>query len=420
MPTMPSLRKNIVSLYGVQIAAYAAPLVTLPWLTRVLGPDGYGQIAFCNAVTSYFVLFADYGFNFSATRAVALHAADRDGRSKVFWNTLVAKALLATVGFPCLLLLTLLSRHFAAERSLLMITYLIVVGTVLTPTWYFQGTERQTVLSSITITVRVLSVPAVFVFVRSAQDVHLAALISSALPAIGGVLCMIFLYRDGQIERFHFDPRELARVLRDGWHLFVSTASISLYGATNSVVLGLLAGHAAVGHYSAAEKLVQAAQGLLLPINQSVFPRVSRLFGESRESAFALIRKVLRVQGSIALALSLALLAVAPVLIRLIFGSQYEDTIDILRWLALLPFLVGLSNVLGIHTMMAMGMNRMVSRILVSAGAINLVLLLVLATRFDAVGAAMSVVITEFFVTATMAAVLQRNNVPIFRVPAPT
>lgn len=420
MPTMSSLRKNIASLYGVQIAAYVAPLVTLPWLTRVLGPDGYGQIAFCNAVTSYFVLFADYGFNFSATRAVALHAADRAGRSKVFWNTLVAKSLLAVVGFPCLLLLTFLSQHFAAERSLLMITYLIVVGTVLTPTWYFQGTERQTVLSAITITVRVLSVPAVFVFVRSAQDVHLAALISSALPAIGGVLCMIFLYRDGQLERFRFDSRELVRVLRDGWHLFVSTASISLYGATNSVVLGLLAGHAAVGHYSAAEKLVQAAQGLLLPINQSVFPRVSRLFGESRESAFALIRKVLRIQGSVALALSLALLAVAPVLIRLVFGSQYEATIDVLRWLALLPFLVGLSNVLGIHTMIAMGMNKVVSRILVSAGAINLVLLLMLAPRFGAVGAAMSVVVTEFFVTATMATVLQRSNVPIFRVPAPT
>jgi len=129
---------------------------------------------------------------------------------------------------------------------------------------------------------------------------------------------------------------------------------------------------------------------------------------------------VLRIQGSVALALSLALLAVAPVLIRLVFGSQYEATIDVLRWLALLPFLVGLSNVLGIHTMIAMGMNKVVSRILVSAGAINLVLLLVLAPRFGAVGAAMSVVVTEFFVTATMATVLQRSNVPIFRVPAPT
>jgi O-antigen/teichoic acid export membrane protein len=416
----PSLRKNIVSLYGVQLAAYVVPLATLPWLTRVLGPAGFGRIAFCNAVISYFVLFADYGFNYSATRAVALHCADRAARSRVFWNTLVAKALLATIGFPMLLLLTALFADFAAERSLLMVTYLTVVGTVLTPTWYFQGTERQTVLSGITIAVRVLSVPVVFLCVRSAQDVQLAATISCGLPVIGGMLCMFFLYRDRQIDAFRFAPRELLRPLRDGWHLFISTASISLYGATNSVVLGLIAGPAAVGHYSAAEKLVQATQGMLLPINQSVFPRVSRLFGESRESAFALIRKVLRVQGAIALALSLLLVAVAPLLIRIVFGAAYEATIDVLRWLALMPFLIGLSNVLGVHTMIAMGMNREVSRILISAGAINIVLLLVLTPRFGAVGAAMSVVTTEFFVTTAMAVVLRRSNVPIFRVPAVT
>jgi PST family polysaccharide transporter len=420
MPQPSSLRKNIASLYGVQIAAYIAPLATLPWLTRVLGPSGYGQLAFCNAVVSYFVLFADYGFNFSATRAVALHSADRAGRSRVFWNTIVVKALLAGIGFLCLLLLTTLFDRFAADRSLFLITYLTVIGTVLTPTWYFQGTERQTVLSGITITVRLLGVPAVFACVHSVQDVPVAAAISSGLPVIGGLLSLGFLYREGQIDAFQFNRRELLRVLKDGWHLFVSTASISLYGATNSVVLGLLAGNAAVGHYSAAEKLIQAAQGMLLPINQSVFPRVSRLFGESRDSAFALIRKVLRIQGGIALALCLLLLCVAPFLIRLVFGSAYEETIDVLRWLALLPLLVGLSNVLGIHTMMAMGMNKAVARILVSAGAVNIVLLLAFAPRFAAVGAAMAVVTTEFFVTAAMATVLQRNKVPIFRVPAPT
>jgi PST family polysaccharide transporter len=269
MPQPPSLRKNVASLYAVQIASYAAPLATLPWLTRVLGPAGFGQLAFCSAVIAYFVLFADYGFNYSATRAVALHSHDRVGRSKVFWNTIIAKALLATAGFPCLLLLTVLFDKFAAERPLLLINYLTVLGTVLTPTWYFQGTERQTVLSGITIAVRLISVPAVFMLVRSTQDLRTAVAISSGLPVIGGVLCLAFLFKDEQIDALRLDGRDLIRVLQDGWHLFVSTASISLYGATNSVVLGLLAGNTAVGHYSAAEKLIQAAQGMLVPINQS-------------------------------------------------------------------------------------------------------------------------------------------------------
>src|SRR6202034_4733263 len=100
---VPSLRKNIASLYAVQMASYLAPLVTLPWLTRVLGPSGFGQLSFCGAVIGYFVLFADYGFNYSATRQIALLYGDRAGRSKVFWNTITVKGLLAIAGFPCLL-----------------------------------------------------------------------------------------------------------------------------------------------------------------------------------------------------------------------------------------------------------------------------------------------------------------------------
>jgi PST family polysaccharide transporter len=420
MPHQPSLRKNIASLYAVQIASYLAPLVTLPWLTRVLGPSGFGQLSFCGAVIGYFVLFADYGFNYSATRQIALHHGDRAGRSKIFWNTITVKGILATAGFPCLLALTLCVDKFAAERSLLLINYLTVLGTVLTPTWYFQGTERQTVLSGITILVRIISIPAIFLLVRSSKDLQLAVLISSGLPVVGGLLCLGYLFKDNQLEAIRVEHRDLVDIFRKGWHLFVSTASISLYGATNTVLLGFVAGNAAVGHYSAAEKLVQAAQGLLVPINQSVYPRVSRLLQESRDTAFALIRKVLRVQGAIALTLSLLLFVVAPMLIRIYIGPAYEETISVLRWLAFLPFLVGLSNVLGVHTMLAIGMNKIVSQILVTAGAFNVLLLLILTRWYGAVGAAMSVVTTEFLITAAMAAVLTRRNVPVFRVRAAT
>jgi polysaccharide transporter, PST family len=420
MPRKPSLRKNIAALFAVQIASYAAPLVTLPWLTRVLGASGFGRLSFCVAVTSYFVLFADYGFNLSATRQIAVHWDDRARRSKIFWNTMTVKMLLAAAGLPCLLLLTLCVHRLGEEQSLLLINYLTVLGTVLTPTWYFLGTERQAILSGITIAVRVISVPAIFLLVRSIKDIQVAALIPSSMTVVGGLLCLAYLMTDKQLDRMQVDRDELVATLRDGWHLFVSTASISLYQATNTVVLGLVAGSAAVGHYSAAEKVIQACQGLLVPISQSVFPRVSRLMQESRDAAFALIRKVLKIQGSAALALSLLLFALAPPLIRFLYGPGYEETIDVLRWLAVLPFLIGLSNVFGVQTMMAMGMNQLVSRILVIAGALNVVTLFVLTHWFGAVGAAMAVAGTELFVTVVMALILKRRNLPIFRIPLAT
>ncbi len=417
MPHKPSLRKNIAALFAVQMASYAAPLVTLPWLTRVLGPSNFGRLSFCVAVTSYFVLFADYGFNLSATRQIAMHSDDRVGRSKVFWNTITVKALLAAAGFPLLLLLTLCGPRFGEERALLLINYLTVLGAVLTPTWYFMGTERQAILSGITIAVRMASIPAIFLLVRSNEDVQIAALISSGMTVVGGILCLAVLIRDKQLDRMRVDRTGLVAVLTDGWHLFVSTASISLYQATNTVVLGLVVGNAAVGHYSAAEKVVQACQGLLAPIGQSVYPRVSRLMLESRAAAFALIRRVLKIQGSIAFALSMLLFVFAPPLIRLLYGPDYDETVRVLRWLAALPFLVGLSNVFGVQTMLAMGMNRLVSRILVVAGAINLTALFVLTHWYGSVGAAMAVAGTELFVTLMMALIVRRRNLPVFRLP---
>jgi PST family polysaccharide transporter len=420
MPRKPSLRKNIAALLAVQIASYAAPLVTLPWLTRVLGPANFGRLSFCVAVTSYFVLFADYGFNLSATRQIAVLSEDRAGRSRVFWNTMTVKALLATAGFPLLLLLTLCGHRFAEERTLLLINYLTVLGAVLTPTWYFLGTERQAVLSGITIAVRVMSIPAILIFVRSSKDVQTAALIPSGMTVVGGFLCLLVLLKDRQLERIRINRADLAAAFRDGWHLFVSTASISLYQATNTVVLGLVAGNTAVGHYSAAEKVVQACQGLLAPLGQSVYPRISRLMRESRAAAFALIRKVLKIQGTAAMALSVLLFVLAHPLIRLIYGPDYEETVGVLHWLAVLPLLVGLSNVFGVQTMLAMGMNRLVSRILVIAGAANLAALFVLTHWFGAVGAAMAVAGTELFVTVAMALILRRRNLPVFHVPLAT
>jgi PST family polysaccharide transporter len=92
MPQPGSLRKNIAALYALQFASYVIPLLLLPWLTRTLGPAGFGRLSFSIAVMSYFLLLSDYGFNLSATRSVAVHRNEPEERSRIFWNTLAAKA----------------------------------------------------------------------------------------------------------------------------------------------------------------------------------------------------------------------------------------------------------------------------------------------------------------------------------------
>jgi PST family polysaccharide transporter len=410
----PSLRRNISALYAIQLSNYIVPLLTLPWLTRALGPGQFGRLGFCLAICNYFVLFTDYGFNLSATRAIAVHSGEPRVRAEIFWNTMVAKVLLAAFGFVLLMLLTRFVRPLDAQRTLIPLAYLSVVGAVLTPTWFFLGTERQTILSGTSITVRLAAVPLTYLLIHKPADLPRAVMIAGCTPVIVGLLCMLILAHERSVGVVAITREKLLSTFKDGWHLFLSNASMSLYTNTNTVLLGLIAGASAVGYYTPAERLTGATQGLLAPINQSTYPRVCRLMHESRPQAFAFIRKLLLIQGGAALGLSVLLFLAAPLLVHLLYGQAYSPVIPVLRWLSPLPFVIALSNVFGIQTMLPLGMKRSFSGILMLAGVLNVVTLSALARPFGPVGAAAAVLSTEVFVTVVMAIKLRHRDVPIF------
>jgi O-antigen/teichoic acid export membrane protein len=366
------------------------------------------------AAVNYFVILADYGFNLSATKAVAASAGLPTERSRIFWNTIAVKALLAALGLPVLLSIGFLVPSLRTEISLLLIAYLTVVGSVLTPAWFFQGCERQSTLSGISVAVRISAVPITFWLVRTPADLPLAIAIAASCPVVTGSVALLLLAREGVVHPCSLSLRDMLATFKDGWHLFLSQVSTSLYTTSNAVLLGIVSGPTAVGYYNSAERLTQATQALLSPINQSVFPRMSRLMSESKADAHALIRVLLWKIGGLAFCLSAALFLAAPLIVPRFYGATFAPAISVLRWLAPLPFIVALSNVFGLHTMIPMGMKRSFTAILLAGGFLNILLLIVLAGRFGAVGAAASVSITECLITIAMALHLWRRAVPIF------
>lgn len=414
MDVKPSIRRNIVSLLFLQGANYIFPLITLPWFTRTLGPDGFGRIGFATAFCMYFSLLSDYGFNLSATRQIAIHRDNQAECSRIFWSTFTTKFILSFVGFLLLLFLCIIMPRLAQERTLLVTGYLSVVGTVLTPVWYFQGIERLTVLTKVNLTARIVTLPVIFILVRSKDDVLLAMLITSTTGLIAGCLSILAMIRLHKILWAPPSFFDIWRALHDGWHLFVSSAAVSLYTTSNTVILGFIAGNAEVGYFTAAQRLIKAAQSMVTPLSQAVYPRISHLMQSSRDDAFVLIRKVLRMQGIITLVLSLVLLIGASVAVEIAFGQSYVASVPVLRWLAPLPFFIGLSNVFGVQAMLPLGFHSAFSRILLASGLINLLIFVPLGYRFGAAGAGASVCITELLVTIAMALYLNRRAVPIF------
>jgi O-antigen/teichoic acid export membrane protein len=406
--------RNMVALSVLQAANMALPLATLPYLFRVLGPSHFGAYVFAQAVIAYLVLLADYGFNWSATGEIARVQSDHDAVTRIFWRTQAAKALVACAGLVLLVVGVLLVPKLIELRPIMFATFPFVIGTVLFPQWLFQGLERMFFITVSTLSARVLVIPLTYLLVHAPGDTWLAALINSISTVVAGIVAHALIVRARMISLWMPSADEVMEAFREGWHVFVSTAAVSLYTTTNSVLLGFLAGNVAVGYFGAADKIRNAAQALIGPLSNALYPRVNALFAEDAAKAYALVRKALYSMSAIMLAISAMLWACAPWIVRIAMGPQYAPAVAVLRWMAFVPLLVSLNNVLGLQMMLPLGMKKKFSEILLGSGVFNVALLVPLAIRLGAQGAAMSVLATEVLVTGCMALYLIRKRVPVF------
>lgn len=401
-----SLKKNAASLFAIQLANQALPLVTLPIVTRALGAEEFGRMSFVLAVIAYATLIADYGFNLTATAAISVKRQDRKARSRIFWETMSVKALLAIAcGITMILLLSWVPRA-ANDASLYVVAFGVVAASVLTPNWYYHGVERLPALGLMTLATRAAAVPATLWLVRSPDDTLLALAITVASGLGASVLSLGGLWVRREVSFFSPALTNIRASLADGWHVFVATAAISLYTNSNTVLLGILAGNRAVALFVAAEKVVKASFLILTPISQSLYPRLSYLMAHDRPQAFVLIRRSAWIVGSVAVALLLGIAGLAPWVIPLLFGPGFADAVPLLQLMSVLPLAIGLSNLLGVQTMLPLGMKREVSVVVIGCGAVNVALLILLVPHWGARGAAISVALTEILVAGAMGAAL--------------
>ena len=410
-----SVIRNIVSLVGVQGANYIVPLITLPYLVRVLGPVGYGGLNFSLALIQYFVLFADYGFNLSVTKQISVMRDSKEKISELFWIVMFCKSVLAVFGLVTLVLLIYFFPKIGEFSIVLVCAYTVVIGNVLFPVWLFQGLERMGMIAIANITAKLMAVPLIFVFVKTSSDAWLAGLITGITTVTAGIIGLIAIRRFNWIDWHKPTWGGVKRELSLGWHVFLSTAAISLYTVSITVILGIIAGPVAVGYYTAADKIRQAVQGIIAPVSLAIYPRINALMVKDKIIAFAMIRKLLLIQGVGTFILSLLLFLFSEPIILLAYDSGYINSVTVLKWLAWLPFVIGLSNVLGIQTLLVLGLNEIFSRILIASGVLSLLLIFPLGSLWAQDGAAIATFITELTVTLLMLLIIIKREIPIFR-----
>lgn len=407
------LVKNFTSLSLLQLANYIFPVITLPYLVRVLGPEKYGLINFAAAFSAYFVIITDYGFNLSATQEISVNRNDEKKVSEIFSSVLTIKIILFFLSSGIFFLIVNMFELFSNDAGLYSIMFIGVVGIVLFPLWVYQGVEQMKYILIINVAIRSVTVVSIFLLVKVENDYLLLAVIYTITQVMTGITGLFFAIRKFDLRYLFPSKVQLLEQLKKGWNLFLSSIWINLYTTSNVFILGLFAPNSVVGYYSAADKVRIAFQGILSSMSQSVFPYVNKLLAESYQKFISFNRKLLKISVMIGIIISSSLFLFAEPIVRIVLGNEYSPSVIVLRIIAWLPLIIFLSNVFGIQTMLPLNYQKRFSQILFLAALINLMISFSIVPSYFEIGTAVSMLVTEIFVTLSFFIFIRMKRIPV-------
>jgi O-antigen/teichoic acid export membrane protein len=402
---------NAVSVMAVQAGSYILPLINVPYLLRVIGPEHYGLIAFSQAVMAYFVTLNDFGFNLSATRVLAVHRDDPVLRSELYSTVMAIKCSFCLVSFLILYMLVHFVPRFHSNGSIFFASFGIVVGTMMFPQWFFQGIEKMYWISIVNLTANLAFTFGIYFLVRRPSDYLIAATVQAGGKVLAGILGLIILFRTEHVKLIVPTMCQIRHRLSDGWHLFMSSAAATFYTSSNAVVLGLTCGMVQVGYFSAAYKIFAAGMAIVSAMCQALYPHVCSLAHRSRFLAVSYLRKAMIVVGGVTFVGGCLVIILANPIVRIGVGSKYMASIPVLELMAMTPFVIAINNIYGIQGMLNFDLKPQFTRIILVSAVFNNIILVPLCLWFGATGAAASALITETVVTLAMALTLYSRGI---------
>lgn len=396
-----SLISNIFNLLLLQGINYIMPLVTFPYLVKVLGVEQYGILAFSLTVTSYFVLITDYGFNLSAMRQVSIYRYNPQKINEIFGCVLIIKFLLMIACFFLMICLIFLIEKFSEIQNLLFLSFGMVFGQILFPIWLFQGMEKMKYITYLSVIAKLIFTIGIFLFVKGENDIWLVPFLNSVGLILVGVFSLILVIRQFGIKFYIPDRYFLYFYLKDGWNLFTSNLAILGYKNNSMLILAFYLDPINLGFYSIGKKIFEAINGLNVVMSQAFFPSVSKSQASSGTAISDRLKSLFSISIILSAGIFLFTFFFADIISLIISGKQETVVIEILQLLAIALFIIGI-NVPAVQYLISTGNSKKFSIIVWIGVIVDLLLLLQLVPKFDYKGALYATLISETLITLSL------------------
>lgn len=390
------LGRNVLSLGVVQLANYAMPLITVPIVSRIIGPENFGIINFATAFIAYFTLLISFGFNLTATRRLAANPNDKENRNTVFSEVFHAQAILlilsAFIFFFCLVLIP----ELRAEWIVSVFAFLTCLGTLLTQDWLFQAMQDLPKVAVLNFISKFIFMVAILLIIRERSDYIWYVLALSASQVLVAAFSFIWSYKKYELKLYRVRLISSLKLLWNEKTYFFSLVVINLYTTTTIVLLGILANATEVGFYTAGLKLTFIIQTIfILPFKQTFFPYMSKEITLNVERGVHIAQKLLPIVFWPVFLLCLGTLFLSKYMILILYGEAFAPSVTVLQILSFLPLIIALSNIWGIIVMMNLKLDKVYFRITLLCAVLSIILNLFVIPVWSYVGAAAVLLMTQ-------------------------
>ncbi len=389
-----SVKKNFIMNALLAMSGFVFPIITFPYISRVLGPAGTGKVSFATSVIAYFSMFAQLGIPTYGIRACAKVRDDREALSRTAHELLGINLAMDALSYLLLALALLFVPKLRAERTLFIIISATVLLNSIGMEWLYKALEQYTYITVRSIAFKLVALAAMFMLVRAEGDYVIYGGLSIFAASASNLLNFANARRYIDLRR----PRDCdwRRHVRPVMIFFGMSCAATIYTNLDALMLGFMTTDVDVGYYNAAVKIKTILVSVVTALGAVLLPRFSYYVEHGQMDEFRrMARKALRFVLMFASALSLYFMLYAPECVLFLSGEAYLGSIPPMRFIMPTVLFIGLSNVLGMQILVPLGREKLVLKSEIAGVIVDLILNALLIPRFRATGAAIGTLAAE-------------------------
>lgn len=409
-----SIKFNLIMNMLLTTSAFIFPLVTFPYITRVLLPEGNGKIAFANSVINYFSMFAMLGIPTYGIRACAQVRDDREKLSKTAHEIWMINGIMTVIAYAVLAVAMLVVPRFQEESILLLVCSLSMILNFAAMEWLYKALECYTYITFRSLAFKVLAVIAMFAFVHTKEDyIKYAGIVVLANTGYG-VLNLFNLRNHITFRRFK--DYQIRRHLKPVFIFFAMTVATTIYSNLDVTMLGFMRDNAEVGYYDVAVKIKVILVNVVTSLGAVLLPRTSYYVEMKMDKEFrAVSGKALEFVTVLAIPLTVGFTIMAKQCILFLSGNAYLPSVTPMRVIMPTLILIGASNVFGVQMLVPLGREKLVLYSECAGAVTDIILNAICIPKYGAAGAAFGTVMAEAVVLIVQVASLKDVAIEIIQ-----